>query len=145
MVAHSCVIKHINAPEEVPVVDFPTTKPTKVEVTVPTDDHVTGVLHLLNLIMTPRTLFCVFLDFYFYSLILFCQLLHLDRHLLVCLLTGLSLVPRLSTAVTELPPTPLLMANKVLLHYIRLDRRRCVDTGKGAVRGQTVADIGGCG
>jgi hypothetical protein len=104
-----------------PVVDFPTTKPTKVEVTVPTDDHVTGVLHLFNLIMTSRTLFRVFLDFHFYSLSLFCQSLHLGRHLLTCLLTGLPLMPQLPTAVTELPPTPLSMANKVLLHYIRLD------------------------
>ena len=66
------MIKHMNAPKEVPVIDFPTTQPTKVEVAVPTDDHVTGVLHLLNLVMTSRTVFCVFLDFHFYPLIRFC-------------------------------------------------------------------------
>lgn len=114
-------IKYMNTPEEVPVIDFPTTQPTEVEVTVPTDDHVTGVLHLLNLVMTSRTLFCVLIDFYFYPVILFCETLHLSWHLLTYLLTGLSFMPWLSTAVTELPPTLLSVTDKVLVHYIRLD------------------------
>lgn len=64
--------KHVNTPEEVPVIHFPTTQPTEVEVTVPTNNHVTGVLHLLNFVVTSRTLFCILIDFRFYPLSLFC-------------------------------------------------------------------------
>ena len=60
--------RHMYVPEKVPVIDFPTTEPTEVEVTVPTGNHVACALNLLNLVVTSRTLLCLLYDFHLNSL-----------------------------------------------------------------------------
>lgn len=99
-----------------PVIDFPATKPTKVKVTVPAHDQVTGVLHLLNLVVTSWTLLCVLLDILFDLLYLIGQLLHLYWHLITHLLARLSFVPRLFAVVTEFFLAFVSMADEVMFN-----------------------------
>ena len=108
-------------PEKVPIIDFPTAEPTKVEVTVPTGNHVARVLHLLNLVVTSRTLLCLLFDFHLNSLDLIRYLSCVLWQFIMYLLAGLSFMPRLSTGVTELPTTLISVANKVFLHNSRTD------------------------